>query len=57
VAADVVSDPGGTVLYVVSIGSVRGFALTLWTATLLDLFVVWFPQAAAVFLFPATRTS
>ncbi len=34
----------------VSIGSVRGFALTLGLSTLLDLFVVWFFKRPTVFL-------
>jgi preprotein translocase subunit SecD len=50
VAADVVTILAAAVLYVVSIGSVRGFALTLGLATLLDLFVVWFYKRPAVFL-------
>jgi preprotein translocase subunit SecD len=50
VAADVVTAIAAAVLYVVSIGSVRGFALTLGLSTLLDLFVVWFFKRPTVFL-------
>jgi preprotein translocase subunit SecD len=50
VAADVVTVLAAGVLYVVSIGSVRGFALTLGLSTLLDLFVVWFFKRPTVFL-------
>jgi preprotein translocase subunit SecD len=50
VAADVVTILAAAVLYVVSIGSVRGFALTLGLSTLLDLFVVWFFKRPTVFL-------
>jgi preprotein translocase subunit SecD len=49
VAADVVTAIAAGVLYVVSIGSVRGFALTLGLCTLLDLFVVWFYKRPTVF--------
>ena len=49
VAADVVTAIAAAVLYVVSIGSVRGFALTLGLCTLLDLFVVWFFKRPTVF--------
>ncbi len=50
VAADIVTGIAAAVLYVVSIGSVRGFALTLGLSTILDLFVVWFFKRSAVFL-------
>jgi preprotein translocase subunit SecD len=50
VAADVVTAIAAAVLYGVSIGSVRGFALTLGVSTLLDLFVVWFFKRPTVFL-------
>ena len=50
VAADVVTAIAAAVLYGVSIGSVRGFALTLGLSTLLDLFVVWFFKRPTVFL-------
>jgi preprotein translocase subunit SecD len=50
VAADFVTAIAAAVLYVVSIGSVRGFALTLGLSTLLDLFVVWFYKRPTVFL-------
>jgi len=50
VAADIVTAIAAAVLYVVSIGSVRGFALTLGLSTMLDLFVVWFYKRPTVFL-------
>ena len=40
VAADIVTAIAAAVLYVTAVSSVRGFALTLGVATLLDLFVV-----------------
>ena len=42
VAADLVSLIGAVVLYVLAIGSVRGFALFLVISTILDLFVAYF---------------
>jgi preprotein translocase subunit SecD len=50
VAADVVTAIAALVLYVTAISSVRGFALTLGVATLLDLFVVYFFKRPAVSL-------
>jgi preprotein translocase subunit SecD len=50
VAADVVTLIAAVVLYVTAVSSVRGFALTLGVATLLDLFVVWFFKRPTVFL-------
>ncbi|MEX2407290.1 MAG: MMPL family transporter, partial [Actinomycetota bacterium] len=50
VAADVVTALAAIVLYVTAISSVRGFALTLGVAVLLDLFVVYFFKRPAVFL-------
>jgi preprotein translocase subunit SecD len=50
VAADIVTAIGAAVLYVVSVGSVRGFALTLGFCTALDLFVVYFFKRPTVFL-------
>ncbi len=41
-AADFVSLIGAVVLYVLAIGSVRGFALYLGLSTILDLFVAYF---------------
>jgi preprotein translocase subunit SecD len=38
------------VLYLTAVSSVRGFALTLGVATLLDLFVVYFFKRPTVFL-------
>jgi preprotein translocase subunit SecD len=50
VAADIVTIIAALVLYLLSIGSVRGFALTLGLSTCLDLFVVWFFKRPTVFL-------
>ena len=50
VAADMVTAIAAVVLYVTAVSSVRGFALTLGVATLLDLFVVWFFKRPTVFL-------
>src|ERR1044072_2561656 len=41
-AADLVSLIGAGVLYILAIGSVRGFALFLAISTILDLFVAYF---------------
>ena len=50
VAADIVTILAAVVLYILAIGSVRGFALTLGLATLLDMFVVYFFKRPTVFL-------
>jgi preprotein translocase subunit SecD len=50
VAADFVTALAAIVLYLTAISSVRGFALTLGVAVLLDLFVVYFFKRPAVFL-------
>jgi preprotein translocase subunit SecD len=50
VAADIVTALAAVVLYVTAISSVRGFALTLGVAVLLDLFVVYFFKRPAVYL-------
>ncbi len=50
VAADIVTALAAFVLYVTAISSVRGFALTLGVAVLLDLLVVYFFKRPAVFL-------
>jgi preprotein translocase subunit SecD len=49
-AADVITGLAAVVLYLTAISSVRGFALTLGVATLLDLFVVYFFKRPTVFL-------
>jgi preprotein translocase subunit SecD len=56
VAADIVTILAAVVLYLLAIGSVRGFALTLGLATLLDLFVVYFFKRPTVFLIARSRT-
>ncbi|HEY7478803.1 MAG TPA: protein translocase subunit SecD, partial [Actinomycetota bacterium] len=50
VAADVVTGIAAAVLYLTAVSSVRGFALTLGVATMLDLFVVWFFKRPTVIL-------
>jgi preprotein translocase subunit SecD len=50
VAADIVTALAAVILYLTAISSVRGFALTLGVATLLDLFVVYFFKRPTVFL-------
>ncbi|HYY07130.1 MAG TPA: protein translocase subunit SecD [Actinomycetota bacterium] len=50
VAADIVTGLAAIVLYLTAVSSVRGFALTLGVATLLDLFVVYFFKRPTVFL-------
>lgn len=50
IAADVVTALAAVVLYVTAVSSVRGFALTLGVATMLDLFVVYFFKRPLVFL-------
>jgi len=55
VAADIVTITAAVVLYLLAIGSVRGFALTLGIATLLDMFVVYFFKRPTVFLIAGSR--
>ncbi len=50
VAADTVTILAAMVLYLLAIGSVRGFALTLGFSTALDMFVVYFFKRPLVFL-------
>ncbi|HZN42646.1 MAG TPA: protein translocase subunit SecD [Actinomycetota bacterium] len=50
VAADIVTGLAAVALYLTAVSSVRGFALTLGVATLLDLFVVWFFKRPTIFL-------
>jgi len=50
VAADMITAIAAVVLYLTAVSSVRGFALTLGVATLLDLFVVYFFKRPTVFL-------
>ncbi len=50
VAADFVTGIAAVVLYLTAVSSVRGFALTLGVATVLDLFVVYFFKRPTVFL-------
>ena len=55
IAADVVAGIAAVVLYLTAVSSVRGFALTLGVATLLDLFVVYFFKRPTVFLLARNR--
>jgi len=48
--ADIVTILAAVVLYLLAVGSVRGFALTLGLSTALDLFVVYFFKRPTVFL-------
>ena len=48
--ADIVTILAAVVLYMLAVGSVRGFALTLGLSTALDLFVVYFFKRPTVFL-------
>ncbi len=50
VAADIVTITAAVALYLLAVGSVRGFALTLGISTVLDLFVVYFFKRPTVFM-------
>jgi preprotein translocase subunit SecD len=50
VAADIVTIGAAVVLYLLAVGSVRGFALTLGLSTALDMFVVYFFKRPTIFL-------
>lgn len=50
IAANTVTIIAAAVLYLLAVGSVRGFALTLGLATALDMFVVYFFKRPTVFL-------
>jgi preprotein translocase subunit SecD len=54
-AANLVAILGAVVLYLLAIGAVRGFALTLGISTALDIFVVYFFKRPAVFLIARSR--
>jgi preprotein translocase subunit SecD len=55
IAADIVTILAAVVLYLLAIGSVRGFALTLGLSTLLDMLVVYFYKRPTVFLISRSR--
>lgn len=55
IAADTVSFAAAAILYLLAIGSVRGFALTLGIATLLDIFVSYFFVRPLTWLMAQTR--
>ena len=55
IAADIVTITAAAVLYVLAVGSVRGFALTLGVSTALDMFVVYFFKRPTVFLIARSR--
>jgi preprotein translocase subunit SecD len=54
-AANLVTILAAAVLYMLAIGSVRGFALTLGISTTLDMFVVWFFKRPSVILIARSR--
>ncbi len=56
-AADAVSALGAAILYFVSIGPVRGFALFLGISTILDVFVTYFFTRPFVILLGRSRTA
>jgi preprotein translocase subunit SecD len=56
VAADIVTITAALVLYVLAVGSVRGFALSLGLATALDMFVVYFFKRPLVYLISRSPT-
>jgi preprotein translocase subunit SecD len=53
-AANLISAIGAAVLFVLSVGSVRGFALYLGVTTICDVIVLWFFTRPAVILFAGT---
>jgi len=53
-AANLVSVIGAAVLFVLSVGSVRGFALYLGVTTVCDVIVLWFFTRPAVILLAGT---
>jgi protein-export membrane protein SecD len=55
IAADFVTGIAAVALYLTAVSSVRGFALTLGVATLLDLFVVYFFKRPTVFLIAGNK--
>ncbi len=55
IAADIVTIAAAVILYLLAIGSVRGFALTLGLATGLDMFVVYLFKRPAVYLIARSR--
>ncbi|MGH2711270.1 MAG: protein translocase subunit SecD [Actinomycetota bacterium] len=55
IAADIVTIIAAVILYLMAIGSVRGFALTLGISTLLDMFVVYFYKRPSVFLIARSK--
>jgi protein-export membrane protein SecD len=55
IAANIVTILAAVVLYLLAIGSVRGFALTLGLSSLLDIFVVYFYKRPAVFLIARSK--
>jgi preprotein translocase subunit SecD len=55
IAANLVTIAAAVVLYLLAIGSVKGFALTLGLSTLLDMFVVYLFKRPTVFLLSRSR--
>ena len=55
VVADVVTGLAAVILFFLAVGPVRGFALTLGLATLIDVFVAYFYTRSAVHLLARTK--
>jgi preprotein translocase subunit SecD len=55
IAADLVSLIGATLLYLLAVGSVRGFAFFLGLSTLLDMFIAYFFTRPMVILLGRNR--
>ena len=55
IAADIVTLIAAVVLFATAVSSVRGFALTLGVAVLLDVFMIWFYKRPIAFLLARSR--
>ena len=53
--ADFVTGAAAVILFLTAVGPVRGFALTLGLATLIDVFVAYFFTRSAVHLIAGSR--
>ena len=53
--ADAVTASAAVILFILAVGSVRGFALTLGLATLIDVLIAYFFTRSAVHLLVPTR--
>ncbi|MDQ4029150.1 MAG: protein translocase subunit SecD, partial [Actinomycetota bacterium] len=54
--ADFVTASAAVILFFLAVGPVKGFALTLGIATLIDVFVAYFFTRSAVILLARTKT-